>query len=366
MRRALLLLFLLVFVAAVAAWQWWVPATGDGVSVRAVEVSRGNIETRLALTGTVVNDYTVQLTALLDGEITSIEAREGDTVDKAAVLATLDDQPPRALLDKAGAERALRGHELGLAVRRHDRVLRMSRVGDESTQALEDSLLEKQRAEAALDLARADYLLAELRLKNASVRAPFAGVVTRQAVETGQWVEAGTRLFTLVAEDGRVVEAEADAGDFSRLAVGQGVSLSLSESPEERWTSQIVRIAESVTTGDSAAGNTFTVRIGLGAEAPQLLLGQQLDVDVSTSRRTDVLRIPLEAVRESADGQVHVWVEEQGRARERAVTLGLRTINQAQVLEGLSAGESVLLSDTKSLSDGVAVSVQAAGERPQP
>ncbi len=366
MRRALVLLFVTVFLASVVAWHWWLPAAGSSVSVRSVAVSRGDIETTLALTGSVVNDYTVQLTALLDGEITSIEAREGDTVDKSAVLATLDDEPARALLDKAEAERALRQHELDLANRRHARVLQMSRAGDESAQALENSLLEKQRAEAALQLAEADQVLAALRLKNASVRAPFAGIVTLQATETGQWVEAGTRLFTLVAEDGRVVEAEADAGDFSRLAVEQLVSLSLAESPQERWPSQIVRIADSVTTGQGVAGNTFTVRIALGEQAPQLLLGQQLDVDVSTAGRVGVLRVPLEAVQESADGNTHVWIEEQGLARERAVTLGLRTINHAEVTDGLAAGDKVLIGDAGTLSEGVSVVVQSSDMQRQP
>lgn len=360
MRRVLFSVFLAVFLGAVAAWFLWMPSSSSAISVELVSVARGDMETTLALTGTVVNDYTVQLTALLDGEIISIQAREGDTVEKGTVLATLDDDPPQALLDKAEAELSIRRYELELATRRHERMSRMSRAGDESEQAFDESLLDEQRSEAALSVAEADYALAELRLKNASVRAPFAGVVTQQAVETGQWVEAGTRLFTLVAEAGRVVEVEADAGDFARLDVDQQVSLSLAESPEGIWTSHIVRIAESVTTGEGAAGNTFTVRIALGEDAPRLLLGQQLNVDVSTSRREAVLRVPLEAVQERDDGQTRVWVEVDGQAQQRTVTLGLRTINAAEVLDGLEEGERVVLQASTELENGVLIDVQTS------
>ncbi len=53
-------------------------------------VSRGSVEASLQLTGSVINDRTVTLTALLDGEIMAIKAREGDVVDAGRVLAELD------------------------------------------------------------------------------------------------------------------------------------------------------------------------------------------------------------------------------------------------------------------------------------
>jgi len=219
---------------------------GDDLRVDAIEVGTGSVETNLALTGTVINDYTVSLTALLDGEITLIEAREGDRVEAGTVLARLDDGPPRAQLDKAMAAVVLSRQELSLAERRVERMTNLASAGSESSIALEDAELARQRAEAAEKSAQADQLLAELALRNASVRAPYAGVVIEQDVEQGQWVEAGTQLFTLVAEAGRAIEAEVDAGDIARVAVGQPVSLALAETPESSLPSVIERIAESV------------------------------------------------------------------------------------------------------------------------
>jgi len=360
MRRPVVLVPIAFIVAGGLLWSL-LPSGEAADEVEAIDVVRAELATTLTLTGNVVNDYTVSLTALLDGEITSISAREGDRVDAGAVLGTLDDAPPRALLDKAEAELTLRQYELELAGQREARMQGLSRTGGESSQALEDAERESRRATAAERVAVADRALAALALRNAAVRAPYAGVVIEQAVETGQWVEAGTPLFTLVAEAGRAIEAEADAGDFSRVAVGQAVRLALADDPEASWDSEIVRVAESVSTGNGTSGNTFTLRIALGEDTPRLLLGQQLDVDIATARRADVLVLPLDAIVETDEGEAHVFVEEGGVARRRPVTLGLATIDRAEIVEGLVEGDRVLLPGGASLSDGANVEVTGDG-----
>lgn len=230
MRRRALVIGAVVAVAGAALGVGLLRSPGERARVDVIEVGTGNVEMTLALSGTVINDYTVSLTALLDGEITHIEARGGDRVEAGAVLARLDDRPPRAQLDRAVAAEELSRQERDLAERRVERMTELSRTaGSESSTALEDAELALQRAEAAEKSASADRTLAELALRNASVRAPYAGVVIEQDVEQGHWVEAGMRLFTLVAEAGRAIEAEADAGDFSRVAVDRFVSLALGE-----------------------------------------------------------------------------------------------------------------------------------------
>lgn len=361
--RKRVLLAAIAGIAVLAVTVGLLRGQGDDLRVDAIEVGTGSVETNLALTGTVINDYTVSLTALLDGEIKRIEAREGDRIEAGTVLARLDDGPPRAQLDKAMAAVVLSRQELNLAARRVERMANLASAGSESSIALEDAELARQQAEAAEKSARADQMLAELALRNASVRAPYAGVVIEQDVEQGQWVEAGTRLFTLVAEAGRAIEAEVDAGDFARVAVGQPVSLALAETPEASWTSVIERIAESVTRGNGASGNTFTMRVGLGESAPTMLLGQQVDVDVVTASREAVIVIPLEAVEEAPDGRTRVWIDDGGKARRREVTLGLRSTHAAEVVDGLSSSERLLLATGLALEDGAAIVANAVQER---
>ena len=153
-------------------------------SVRTLSVVRDSIEARLQLTGTVTNDRTVRLTALLDGEIMGIRAREGDQVEAGAILAELDSRQAQALLDKAAAELVLQRQSLDAATRDYERLARLFRAGTASEQAFDASQDARLAAEAAVAAAEATLALNQLRLDNAIIRAPFAGTVIDQSAET--------------------------------------------------------------------------------------------------------------------------------------------------------------------------------------
>ena len=171
------------------------------------------------------------LTALLDGEITAIHrAVRARTAKAGETLAELDARQPRALLEKVRAERDLARLELDAARSAHERLTTMP--GDVSEQQLEDSALAPRSRPRGPERGRVERAgSASWQLANARVRAPFAGTVTGRDAEVGQWVEAGTRLFTLVAHDGRVVEAQVDATDFERVARGQAATLATESAP---------------------------------------------------------------------------------------------------------------------------------------
>ena len=113
-------------------------------------LARGDLSASLELTGRVINDYTVTVTALLDGEITAIEAREGDRVKAGKVLARLDSVLVEAGLKKAEAQLVFREQELITARRRFERMGSVSTRGDESRQALDDTELSFRSAEAGV------------------------------------------------------------------------------------------------------------------------------------------------------------------------------------------------------------------------
>ncbi|NND92538.1 MAG: efflux RND transporter periplasmic adaptor subunit [Granulosicoccus sp.] len=346
-KRALGALMVLVVVAASYWWQ-----RGESAwAVDTVAVVRGSIESRLQLTGTVINDRTVTLTALLDGEIMAIRAREGDVVEAGTVLAELDSRQAQALLDKAGAELILHEQLLEAATRTLERIERLSREGNASQQALDESRDAKLEAEASLKAAAATLALNQLRLDNAQIKSPFAGTVIEQSAETGQWLEAGTPLFKVVATEGTVIEANVSASDWSRVSIGQPVVLSSEVDAGTRWSSEISWIAPTVT-DVSGQGKTVAVRMFPGKAAPSLLLGQEVDVDVSLQRVDDILIVPLQALQEVSPGEFRAFVLDGGRARERPVTIGLTSLDDAELVDGLAEGDRVIVPNGQTLLDG--------------
>lgn len=349
LKKIFLLLLALVGIGAIAYWQF---KPDPVVSVSTVSVDKGDIIRTLNLVGEIINDQTVTMTALLDGEIISIKAREGDAVSKGDTLAELDSQEANKLLDKANAELQYQQQNVETTTRNYQRLRNLSRAGNASRQALDDALNAMLSAEAAVKVATASVSLAELKLQNARIEAPFDGTVVLQSAEIGQWVEAGTRLFTIVSDTGNVIEAEVDSSEWSRVELEQVALLSTDAIPEKQWPSRVKWIAPNIS---EDSGNTFAVRFSLGDDTPAFLLGQELDVDLELDRVTDVLTAPLQALIEESPGQFVVYVADAGEAKRRTVEIGLKNLIDAEITSGLDQGDVLVLPGRHRLYDGMPI-----------
>jgi len=357
MHRILLALALIVLIATGALVGWSSFGTADSVAVDTVMPQRRSLASTLELTGTVINDRTVTITALLDGEIVAIGAREGDTVAKGAMLATLDNRYAATELDKARAELELARRRLAGAERERERTLATrsnlpGRAMDDAEDAFADATLETRVAEASVRLV-------ELRIENATVSAPFAGTLTDRTAETGQWIEAGTKLFTLVADDGDVIEARVDAGDAARVVLDAPVTLSSDAWPERTWTSAVTWISPDVTRDDGGA-NRFAVRVPPGDAAPPLKLGERVDVMLEIDRVNEALVLGLDALDEHAPGSYRALIIENGTARAVDVEVGLVTVEQAQITDGIGDGARII-TPAGSVEPGTAVTPRDRG-----
>jgi HlyD family secretion protein len=95
---------------------------------------------------------------------------------------------------------------------------------------------------------------------------------------------------------------------------------------------------------DAARGAVEVVFVPVGTPPEFLREDMTLSVEAVTGQRTQALVLPLNALRPGpaeAEARVLVWLD--GRATERRVTLGLRTLDQAEVTAGLAAGDTLLL-----------------------
>ena len=355
MWKKLLLLMILLAVPLLLAWQYFKPV--PPVSVDVIKPVVQSLSTKLDLNAVVINSQIVTITALVDGEIGKINAREGVSVENAQALAVLDNKKAQSLLDKARAELSYSELKHKSALRTYTRVRNLSKAGNASKQSLDDSLDAFQNAESVLAIATADVTLAELQYKNSTISAPFDGVVTRQFAETGQWVEAGTPLFELAASNGYLIEAQVDASDWALVAMDQRVALTTESSPDKQWASSVSWIAPTIAVNDRDA-KAVAIRFEFGDNAPPLLLGQEINAELVLEQVDDALTLPLSVMIETEPNQYAVFMPVNNKAKLTPVSVGLINAMHAEITDGLKQNDTALTNQHLRLEDNMPVEIQ--------
>ncbi len=218
-------------------------------------------------------------------------------------------------------------------------------------QAVADAGTEVMQAAAQLAASQAATVAAQARLKQTAVVAPAdARVLTRQ-VEPGQIVQPGKALMALALAGPTQLVAQVDERFLDQLQAGQGAMVVADAFAGQRFAARVLSIAPSV----DAQRGAIEVKFALEQQAPAFLREDMtLSVEVETGRRARALVLPLRALRTQASVEsATVLVVDAGRARERKVRLGLRTLSAVEVLEGLAEGDEVLLGGTVKAGDRV-------------
>ena len=341
----------------------WKLQQDNTVEVEVVRAETGSIESVIRVTGRVINDRTVTMTALVDGQIQAMLVQKGDRVKAGQVLAYFDKREAEALMEKAAAVVARERQAVDEATRKLKRLREMSLTGGASAQAVEDAEASWRSAKARLQVAEAELRVAQIHREKVEVTAPWDGVIIEKSTEQGQWLEAGIKLFTLVAEEGREIEANVDAGDSGVVEIGQTVAITCDAFPGRRWNETVHWISPAIITDESAVVNSFAVRMTIGPDAPPLLLGQQVDVEIRTAHRDSALKLPYTALIESEQSS-QVAVARDGKVVYVPVTTGIEDFTHVEIVAGITAADSVILPQGKAPPEGSMVKVRQGNQQP--
>jgi len=196
------------------------------------------------------------------------------------------------------------------------------------------------QARAQLALAGAARTAAEARLGETVLAAPADARVLSRMVEPGQIVQPGRALLSLALAGPLQLVAQVDERYLEQLQPGQVASVLADAYPAQRFTASVRSIAPLV----DAQRGAIEVKFSLPKPAPAFLREDMtLSVEVETARREHALIVPTEALRSDVSTGPSVWLARDGRVEARKVRLGLRTLDAAEILDGLSAGDLVLI-----------------------
>ncbi len=311
---------------------------------------------RIEATGQLLAKEHAKIAAEVGGRITEVLIDEGARVEAGAEVLAID--PERRSLERDSAR--ARVEEARESLREQEREYRRMRDLRASKVASQTQL---DQAETDLKLAKSRLLAAEAQLgvveralRDATVTAPFSGLIARRTVSRGEFVAPGQELFELVSLDPIEVEFRVTEVDSGRVALGQTVGVRVSPFPDETFGATVTFVSPTIDT------RTRTLRVKAQLENPEgrLRPGLFARVDLGISAREGVPMVLEEAILQRADGAVVFRAngdEPRGarRHRDRRVPRGLRRGG-----EGARAGRHDRVARPGAPGRG------AAGRAPQP
>ena len=193
--------------------------------------------------------------------------------------------------------------------------------------------------------------LAQGNLDKAELTAPFDGTVTvHGTVEKGSGLTPGVAAFTVVDPTRMEFEAAVNETDIADVAKGESATVTLDAFPDG-FTGKVTRVQASPET-TSTGSVAFPVRVSLDAGQSRLFQGMSGSVDIAVKSIPDALTVPVEAVLTKGAAKSVFVLGPDSVVHARAVTVGASTDTSAQILSGLSAGDSVVTTGASALSDG--------------
>lgn len=255
------------------------------------------------------------VTGSITWPVTSLEIAVGDHVTEGDTLATADTADLDADITVAAAQVDAAEAQVDAA------------VNDQAAANAKAQLLDAQRNLEELQAARA----------LATLVAPADGQVVEVNITEGAAAPSGTAIA--IASDVMVATASVTEADVSAIAIGQGVTVTLSASGDV--ASGEVSYVSPV--GSSSGGVVaFGILVTLDEAPDAARPGMSADVTVLTAEAADVLAVPTAAVDGSTDAYTVTVMNVDGTLEERDVAVGLVTDDLTEITSGLSAGETVV------------------------
>jgi multidrug efflux system membrane fusion protein len=325
--------------------------------VETLRVQNRAVVYSLHAVGSVEAFEKVQVTARVAGVVEKVQFAEGSRVAGGQVLVEIEPQRYTLAVEAAQAAHnkatAAKGDaEAGLK--------RRETVDKQNPGLIPGEEIETWRTRvlvAAAEMAQSGAALnqAKLNLHDAYVRAPVPGVVQTRTVQTGQYVQPGSVLATLVRRDPLLLRFQATEQDAVHLQSGMKAFFRVRDSSLE-YQARIIHVAAS--TEESTRMVAITAEV-VDKAKETLRSGSFAEVTVPVGNARPLPVIPQTAIRPSEKGFL-AFVVENGRAVERILTPGMRTADgQLEVLSGLNAGDLLVVRGAEALSDGVPVRLAA-------
>lgn len=312
-----------------------------------------------AISGTLVADREARIRAEVSGAVLQTYVDVGQRVAQGAPLARVDDGilQDASLSARSNVTQATVGADQ--AARELQRAKTLVAAGAIAERDVEGAERANLAAQAQLADAKARLTTVEKNLRNATIRAPFAGVVAEKSVSPGDIVAPGAALFTVIDPRSLKVEASVPTSALADVRVGAPVLFTVNGS-DRQLEGRVTRVSPMV--------NPQTKQVSLFASVPNvqnaLVAGLFVEGRVAVEKRVGIL-VPERAVDQTGIAPIVMRLK-GGKVERVQVQLGVRDegAETVEIRSGLAGGDTVLLGAARGISVGSLVVVSSPKDAP--
>ncbi len=269
-------------------------------------VKKGTITVKIIHMGTIQPYTRVEVKPPLSGRVDSVKVSERDIVKEGDILAWISSEERVALIDAARAQ-------------------------------LEEA--QQNNDAKGVEKAKQAYQIAEKAYRPIPITASISGEIIKRECEPGQNVTPTNTIFVL--SDSLVANVEVDETDIGKVEVGQNALITLDAFPNERVKSRVVKISRE---GRESSGIiVYDVMVDPVNVPHYWSSGMTANVEFILQNKKDILVIPERAVREQQDTTTVIL--KGSPPKPQVVKLGITDGKMIEVVEGLSEGDSIIVSE---------------------
>lgn len=354
----------LLWVAACSSEKGEAPAKKRGgrkleYPVEVAKLEQRQVTYTVTAPGTIEAFQQVQITARVAGAVDKVGFVEGQAVKAGDVLAVVESE--RYQIAVAQAQAAVAKAEATQRTAEASLQRRLNAQKDSPGLVPGEEIEQKQTAvdtaKADVEASRQALRVAQLNLRESSVRAPIAGIVQTRTVQQGQYLQPGAVLATILQRAPLLLRFQVTEVDAPRLQTGMTANIAIKNS-QRQFTAKLTLVA--------GAADAATRMVPVTAQVDPtdndywLRPGAFCVVTIPIGDARPGIVVPSLAVSPTEEGNVVYVVDDKGFARARRVVLGMRTPDGGvELRSGVAVGDVMVVRGVEPLSDGAPVVVKS-------
>jgi len=320
--------------------------------------------------GNVEASEIVTIKSQISGELTKVNFKEGQDVQKGAILFQLDNRPYLAALRKAEATLARDRVVMENARTNYERYRLLVKDGIVTAEQAEGYRTAAESAEANVAADQADIENARAQLAYCTIKAPTSGRLGILAVHQGNVVKANDMSLVTINKISPIkvlfAVPEKELGDIKQQLAGGRVAVEAEVTGTNGFTEKgVIDFLDN--TVEVSSG---TIKLKGVFENPKKRLwpGQLVNISIVMNIRKDAVIVPTQAIQTGQQGQYLLVVKQDSTAELRPVTIGPVQNGNTVIEKGLQAGEQVIIDGQVRVIPGSKVEIKtgAGDSKPVP